>query len=370
MTDRREHAKRTCVLRSDCDETGRLDLIMTGRWGGPLLEGFASLLHGFAAVLTPLNLALLLAAIVLGAVVGVLPGFGGAVALAVLLPVTFAVPPTSAAVVLAGPYWGVLFGGVITTILFNVPGEPWSVPSALDGHRMAQEGRAGQALSAAFSSSAFGALSAVMVIALLAPLAVRLLSGFGPPEIFAVQVLTFAGFVAFANAAPYKTIVSICLGFALAAVGLDSVTGQLRMPFGFNELLSGVHFLIAMLGLFGIAGILRMMESGMAFKSAMRIGPTGLLQIRGKFAANLATVLRGVLVGCCMGIKPGDVTPASLMSYALARRLSKKPRKFDRGTVEGVAASETAAHAAGTTALLPMMTLGVHSSPIETVLQG
>jgi putative tricarboxylic transport membrane protein len=268
-------------------------------------------------------------------------------------------------------YWGALFGGAITSILFNIPGEPWSVATTFDGHPMAQQGRAGEALTAAFTSSFIGALLAVAVITFFAPLVARFALSFGPPEFFAVQFLTFASFVGIGRGSPFKTIASMCLGFALAAVGLDTVTGQLRMTFGTTELLRGFDFLIAVIGLFGIAEILVSMERGLSFRGATaRINPKVVLETWKQLAKYWGTALRGTLIGCWMGIKPGGATPASFMSYGLAKRFSRRGSNFGKGEMEGVVAPETAAHAAGTTALLPMLTLGVPGSPTAAVLLG
>ena len=335
------------------------------------MEEFASLMQGFAVALTPFNLLLMFLGILLGVIIGVLPGLGGANGVAILLPLTFSMPPTSAIIMLSCIYWGALFGGAITSILFNIPGEPWSVATTFDGHPLAQQGRAGEALTAAFTSSFVGALLAVLVITFFAPLVARFALRFGPPEFFAVQFLTFASFVGIGRGSAFKTIASMALGFALAAVGLDTVTGQLRMTFGTTELLRGFDFLIAVIGLFGIAEILISMERGLAFKGAVaRINPKVVLETWRNLARYWATALRGTLIGCWMGIKPGGATPASFMSYALAKRMSKDGSQFGKGTIEGVVAPETAAHAAGTTALLPMLTLGVPGSPTAAVLLG
>src|SRR5215468_3406662 len=209
------------------------------------MEAFGLLLHGFSVLLTFKTLAFMLVGLVLGIFVGVLPGLGGPNGVAILLPLTFTMDPTTAIVMLSCIYWGALFGGAITSILFNIPGEAWSVATTFDGHPMAQQGRADEALTAAFTSSFVGALVAVIVITFLAPLVARFALRFGPPEFFAVQFLTFASFIGMGRGSASKTIASMCLGFALAAVGLDSVTGQLRMTFGFTDLLKGFGFLIA-----------------------------------------------------------------------------------------------------------------------------
>src|SRR6267154_2345891 len=288
------------------------------------MEEIANLFHGFSVVLQPFNLLVMFVGIMLGVIIGVLPGLGGANGVAILLPLTFSMSPTSAIIMLSCIYWGALFGGAITSILFNIPGEPWSVATTFDGHPLAQLGRAGNALTAAFTSSFIGALIAVIMIR-----------------------------------------------FALAAVGLDSVTGTLRLTFGFTSLLKGFDFLIAVIGLFGIGEILETLEEGLAFKGASaKINMKVVLETWKELPRYWATSLRSAAVGCFMGIVPGGATPASFMSYGLARRLSKDGNDFGSGKVEGVVAPETAAHAAGTSALLPMITLGVPGSPTAAVLLG
>ena len=335
------------------------------------MDEINSLIGGFQVALSGNNVMLMFIGIVLGVMIGVLPGLGGANGVAILLPLTFTMPPTSAIIMLSCIYWGALFGGAITSILFNIPGEPWSVATTFDGHPMAQQGRAGEALTAAFTSSFVGALLAVIVITFFAPLVARFALSFGPPEFFAVQFLTFASFVGMGRGSPFKTIASMCLGLALAAVGVDIVTGQLRMTFGSLQLLRGFDFLIAVIGLFGIAEILVSMERGLAFRgAAARINPMVVWKTWKELGRYWATALRGTLIGCWMGIKPGGATPASFMSYALAKRFSRRGDKFGQGEIEGVVAPETAAHAAGTTALLPMLTLGVPGSPTAAVLLG
>jgi putative tricarboxylic transport membrane protein len=335
------------------------------------VEEIGNLLHGFAVALTWHNVMFMFVGILLGVLIGVLPGLGGANGVAILLPLTFTMSPTSAIIMLSCIYWGALFGGAITSVLFNIPGEPWSVATTFDGHPMAKQGRAGEALTTAFTSSFVGALIAVIVITFLAPLVARFALKFGPPEFFAVQLLTFCSFVGLGRGAPAKTIAAMMLGFALAAVGLDTVTGQLRMTFGTTELLRGFDFLIAVIGLFGIGEILLTMEEGLAFKGVQaKINPKVVLQTWAKLPKYWLTALRGTLIGCWMGITPGGATPASFMSYGIAKRFSRDGDKFGTGQMEGVVAPETAAHAAGTSALLPMLTLGIPGSPTAAVLLG
>ena len=340
------------------------------------MEEINALMQGFGVALSPLNLLLMFVGVILGIIIGVLPGLGGANGVAILLPLTFSMAQqpggtTSAIILLSCIYWGALFGGAITSILFNIPGEPWSVATTFDGHPLAQHGRAGSALTAAFTSSFIGALIAVIMITFLSPVVAGFALRFGPPEFFSVYLLTFCAFVGMSGGNAAKTVASMMIGFALAAVGLDSVTGTLRLTFGFTSLLKGFDFLIAVIGLFGIGEILETLEEGLAFKGASaRINMKVVLETWKELPRYWATSLRSAAVGCFMGIVPGGATPASFMSYGLARRLSKDGNDFGSGKVEGVVAPETAAHAAGTSALLPMITLGVPGSPTAAVLLG
>ena len=335
------------------------------------MEEISALFQGFAVVLTPMNMVLMMVGIVLGVLIGVLPGLGGANGVAILLPLTFTMSPTSAIIMLSCIYWGALFGGAITSILFNIPGEPWSVATTFDGYPMAQQGRAGEALAAAFTSSFVGAFVAVVMITFLAPLVARFALQFGPPEFFAVYLLTFCSFVGMGKGSPFKILASMALGFALAAVGMDTVTGQLRLTFGWSELMRGFDFLIAVIGLFGIGEILLTMEEGLAFsgKSA-KINPKVVFETWKKLPRYWMTYVRSSLIGIWMGITPGGATPASFMSYGIAKKMSKDGAKFGTGELEGVVAPETAAHAAGTSALLPMLALGIPGSPTAAVLLG
>ncbi len=335
------------------------------------MEEINALFQGFATVMTPMNFLLMVIGIVLGVLIGVLPGLGGANGVAILLPLTFSMNPTSAIIMLSCIYWGALFGGAITSILFNIPGEPWSVATTFDGYPMAQKGHAGEALTGAFTSSFIGAFVAVVMITFMAPLVAKFALKFGPPEFFSVYLLTFCSFVGMGKGSPFKILASMTIGFALASVGMDTVTGQLRLTFGFSELMRGFDFLIAVIGLFGIGEILLSMEEGLAFsgKSA-KIDPKIVWQTWKKLPAYWATSLRSSVIGIWMGITPGGATPASFMSYGIAKKMSKNGAKFGTGELEGIVAPETAAHAAGTAALLPMLALGIPGSPTAAVLLG
>src|SRR6188474_757634 len=274
--------------------------------------GIENLLLGFQIAITPFNLSMAVVGILLGTIIGVLPGLGGANGVAILLPVTFTMPPTSAIILLTSIYWGALFGGAITSVLFNIPGEPWSVATTFDGYPMAQQGKAGEALTAAFTSSFVGALFAVIMITLVAPLVASFALQFGPAEKFAVYFLAFCCFVGLSKEPPFKTIAAMMIGFALAAVGLDSITGQLRLTFGITHLLNGFDFLIAVIGLFGIGEILLTMEEGLSFRGGnAKIDLRVVLQTWKEMPKYWITSLRSCLIGCWMGVTPAGATPAS-----------------------------------------------------------
>ena len=333
--------------------------------------GFENLFLGFQVALQPYNLFLAVVGITLGTIIGVLPGLGGANGVAILLPLTFSMPPTSAIILLTSIYWGALFGGAITSILFNIPGEPWSVATTFDGFPMAKRGEGGQALTAAFTSSFVGALFSVILITFFAPILAEIALKFGPPEFFAIQLLTFSSFIGLGGGNPLKSLVSILLGFILASVGLDIVTGALRLTFGLTDLMKGFDFIIAVIGLFGIGEILLTMEEGLSFKGTVaKMNPKVVWETWKILPRYYRTFIRGSFIGFWMGFKPGGATPASLMSYAFAKRFSKHPERFGKGELEGVVAPETAAHAAGGASLLPMITLGIPGSPTAAVMLG
>ncbi len=335
------------------------------------MEEINLLMQGFSVALQPENIILMVAGIVLGVLIGVLPGLGGANGIAILLPLTFALPPVSAIILLSCIYWGALFGGAITSILFNIPGEPWSVATTFDGYPMAQQGRAGEALVAAFTSSFVGALIAVVMITFLAPLVAQFALQFGPPEFFAVMFLSFACFIGLSKGSPFKALAAMMFGFLLAGVGLDGVTGQLRMTFGSMELMRGIDFLVVVIGLFGLSEIFQSIEEGLRFKGqSAKITMRTMLKTWSELPRHWWLFIRSSVIGCWMGVTPAGATPASFMSYGMARRMAADKDSFGKGRVEGVIAPETAAHAAGTAALLPMLSLGVPGSPTAAVLLG
>jgi putative tricarboxylic transport membrane protein len=333
--------------------------------------GIENLFLGFQIAVTPFNLFVAVVGILLGTIIGVLPGLGGANGVAILLPLTFTMPPTSAIILLTCIYWGALFGGAITSVLFNIPGEPWSVATTFDGYPLAKAGRSGEALTAAFTSSFVGAFFSIVLITFFAPLLAEVALKFGPPEFFAIQLLTFSSFVGLGGGDPLKSLVTILLGFMLSTVGLDIVTGQLRLTYGFTDLMKGFDFIVAVIGLFGIGEILLSVEEGLRFQGAktdmnMRV----VLNTWKTLPRYYRTFVRSSIIGFWMGFKPGGATPASFMSYAFAKRFSKNPERFGKGEIEGIVAPETAAHAAGVAAMLPMITLGIPGSPTAAVMLG
>ncbi|MBE9605456.1 tripartite tricarboxylate transporter permease [Acetobacteraceae bacterium H6797] len=335
------------------------------------MENIEALMHGFSVALTFQHIALMLGGVLLGILVGVLPGLGAPNGVTLLLPLTFSMDPVSAIILLTSTYWGALFGGSTTSILFNIPGEPSSVATTFDGHPMAKQGRATEALTTAFLSAGFGALVGVVIITLLSGFVTRFALKFAPPEYFAVYFLAFASFVAFGGGKPAKTIVSICAGFALATVGMDIVSGGMRLTYDMPELIRGVSFLVVVIGLFGIGELLLTMEETLEFR-----GVDGRLSLRGVLRAICAlprywvSLLRSAAIGIWMGITPGGPTAASFMSYGIARRFSRNPERFGRGAPEGVVSPETADHAAGTAAMLPMLALGIPGSATAAVMLG
>ncbi len=335
------------------------------------MDNFSNLMDGFAIVFSFYHLAIMVMGVLLGILVGVLPGLGAPNGVSLLLPLTFSMDPVSAIILLTSMYWGALFGGSTTSILFNIPGEPSSVATTFDGYPMAQNGRATEALSLAFTSAGTGALFGVVVITVLSAWVPRFALQFSSPEYFAVYLLTFCSFIGMGSSSPFKAIVSMMLGFAFAAVGMDGVTGTVRLTYGFSELISGISFLVAVIGLFGVGELLQTMEEGLHFD-----GIHARLSIKDVFKAICSlpkywvTLIRSALIGCWMGITPGGPTAASFMSYGLARRFSKNPEKYGKGEPAGVVAPETADHAAGTCAILPMLALGVPGSATSAVMMG
>jgi putative tricarboxylic transport membrane protein len=335
------------------------------------MENVGLLLHGFTVAVTPLHLGLMIAGVLLGILVGVLPGLGAPNGVSLLLPLTFSMDPVAAIILLTSMYWGALFGGSTTSILFNIPGEPSSVATTFDGYPLAQKGRATEALSLAFLSAGFGALVGVVVITLLSGFVQSFALKFSSPEFFGVYFLAFASFVGLGGAPVLKTIVSIGIGFALAAVGMDSVSGSLRLTFELDLLIAGVSFLVVVIGLFGIGELILTTEEGLQMRGIhAKVSPRDVWRTLLSMPRHWATLVRSALVGVWMGITPGGPTAASFMSYGLAKRFSPWRAGFGKGEPDGVIAPETADHAAGTAAMLPMLALGIPGSATAAVMLG
>ena len=293
------------------------------------MDEINSLLHGFSIAASWGNLGLMVVGILLGIVVGVLPGLGGPNGVAILLPRTFGMSPTSAIILLSCIYWGALFGGAITSVLFNIPGEAWSVATTFDGYPMAQQGQAGAALTTAFTGSFIGAISGVLLITFLAPVVADFALKFGPPEFFAVFFLTFCSFIGMGKEPKAKIIAAMCVGLLLAAVGMDTISGDLRMTFGSSELLRGFDFLVVVIGLFGISEILMTIEEGLAFKGKKSsLDLKVVLKTWATLPRYWLTTVRSALVGCWMGVTPGGAVAASFMGYGLAKKFSRQPDSF------------------------------------------
>ncbi|QOG07428.1 tripartite tricarboxylate transporter permease [Aureimonas sp. OT7] len=335
------------------------------------MADFANLMHGFSVAFSFYHVWLIVFGVLLGILVGVLPGLGAPNGVTLLLPLTFTMEPVSAIILLSSMYWGALFGGSTTSILFNIPGEPSSVATTFDGYPMAKNGRATEALATAFFSAGLGALTGVLVITLLAGWIADFALRFSSPEFFAIYLLAFCSFIGLGGGDPMKAAVSLLAGLAFATVGMDTVSGELRLTFGFTDLLRGISFLVAVIGLFGIGELLLTVQEEMKFK-----GVSSKIEIREIFRALArlphywVTFLRSAAVGVWMGITPGGPTAASFMSYGLGRRFGKYGKNFGKGEPEGVIAPETADHSAGTSALLPMLALGVPGSATAAVMMG
>jgi putative tricarboxylic transport membrane protein len=323
------------------------------------MDIFTNLATGFATALTPINLLYCFLGSLIGTAIGVLPGLGPPATIALLLPVTYAIPATSAVILLAGIFYGAMYGGSTTSILLNIPGEAASVVTCLDGYQMARQGRAGVALTiSAFASFIAGTLSIVGLMLLAPPLAAFALK-FGPPENFALLVLglTMVGYLA--GASMTKGLLMACVGLLLGTVGLDPIMGTQRFTYGIFKLSEGFEFILVAMGLFGIGEILTNVEQTIkseVFQTKIR----GLLPKRDDWRAAAAPIARGSLLGFFVGVLPGGgAIISSFISYALEKRFSKHPERFGKGAIEGVAAPEAANNSAATSSFIPLLTLGI-----------
>jgi putative tricarboxylic transport membrane protein len=337
------------------------------------VEALDLLMIGFNALMEPSRLGYMMLGVVLGLLVGVIPGVGGTTGVAILLPVTVFLEPISALVMLAGIYWGSMYGGVITSILFAVPGNPWSVAVMFDGRPMAKAGKASLAMSVAFSVSFVGALIASILFTFFAVPFAELALRFGPPEMFAVLMIAFGTFVGLGGA-PAKALIMIAAGFLLATVGLDIVTGQPRLTFGSITMMQGIHFVPITIGLFGLGEVLNNAAERykVQIEEMTRAARLSLHDITEAFrilGRHWKLAVGSSLLGFFTGILPGaGATPASFMAYGIAQKTSRHPERFGKGAPEGVLAPEAANNAAGTGSILPMLVLGIPGSPTAAIL--
>ncbi len=303
------------------------------------MENIGLLIDGFGHILSWNHILLMIVGVTLGILVGVLPGLGAPNGVSLLLPLTFSMDPISAIILLSCMYWGALFGGSTTSILFNIPGEPSSVATTFDGYPMARAGHASRALTLAFVSAGLGALAGVVMITLLSGWVANFALKFSSPEYFAVYFLAFASFISMGAQSPFKTLVSMMLGFALASIGMDTISGNLRLTFDIPELIKGVSFLIAVMGLFGIGELLLTTEEGLRFegiKARVRLSEIGRTLI--EIPRYWLTIARSTIIGIWMGITPAGPTAASFMSYGVARRSARDKSMFGKGDPRGIVA--------------------------------
>jgi len=328
------------------------------------------LLLGFGVALSPMNILLCLIGAVVGTLIGVLPGIGPLATIAMLLPITFGLPPVGALIMLAGIYYGAQYGGSTTSILVNIPGEASSVVTCLDGHQMARQGRAGPALSIAAIGSFFaGCVSTVLVAALGAPLTAAALL-FGPAEYFSLMVLGLVFAVVLAKGSVLKAVAVIIMGLLMSMVGSDIETGQSRMAFDIPELSDGIGFVVVAMGVFGFAEIMRNLEQT-STRSIVNAKLTGLMPTWPDLKAAAGAVGRGTLLGSLLGILPGGgAVIAAFAAYTFEKKMARDPSRFGRGAIEGVAAPESANNAAAQTSFIPLLTLGIPPNAVMALMVG
>ena len=331
---------------------------------------WANLQLGAEAALTPTNVVVCLIGVAIGTAVGVLPGIGPTATIALLLPITFNLDAIAALIMLAGIYYGAQYGGSTSAILLNVPGESSAAVTAIDGYQMARRGRAGQALATAALGSFFAGTVATVVLAVLAPPLSRAALAFGPAEYFSLVVLGLIASVALASGSMVKALAMIVLGLLLGTVGQDLYSGTPRYTFGSRELYDGLNFVSLAVGLFGVAEILRNLEAGGIARGSVR-KVQGLWLSRSELRQIVRPVLRGTGLGSVLGVLPGGGhVLASFASYAVEKRLSRRPETFGRGAIEGVAGPESANNAAAQTSFIPLLTLGLPAHPVMALLVG
>ena len=326
------------------------------------MELLANLALGFDTALTLHNLLYCFTGVLIGTLVGVLPGIGPVATIAMLLPVTFTLAPVSAMIMLAGIYYGAQYGGSTSAILINLPGEITSVATTLDGHAMAKQGRAGVALATAAIGSFVAGTIATFLLAAFAPPLAELALKFGPHEYFALMVLGLVASIVLAHGSLLRAVGMILLGLLLGLIGADVNSGAQRFTFGVPELSDGVGFVVAAMGMFGLGEIARNLENE-ATRTRLVGRVTSLMPTREDFRRMVGPILRGTFIGSALGILPGNgAVLGSFTSYSVEKKLSKTPEQFGKGAIEGVAAPESANNAGAQTSFIPMVTLGIPST--------
>jgi putative tricarboxylic transport membrane protein len=332
------------------------------------MDTLALLGHGFEIALTPTNLMFVLIGVLLGQVIGILPGIGPAAGMALLLPITFGLEPVSAIIMLAGIMYGGMYGGTLTSVLINVPGEAASVMTAVDGHQLARQGKAGAALSIAAIGSFLAGVAAVVAVVFLTPILSSFALRFNAPEYFLIAAFGIVATASMGTTSAVKALLVAILGLTIALVGTDPLLGTPRLTFGSINLLDGLDFLPVAIGLFGIAEVLVSIESREELVP-MRTRLRDLWLSASDWAECRMAVLRGGLVGFVTGLMPGaGPTVAALLAYVVEKRYSKHPERFGHGALDGVAASESANNSAVHGALIPMLALGIPGSASTAVL--
>ncbi|WP_238120940.1 MULTISPECIES: tripartite tricarboxylate transporter permease [unclassified Xanthobacter] len=325
---------------------------------------------GFTVALSFQNILYCFIGVLLGTLIGVLPGLGPVATIAMLLPITFGLSPVAALIMLAGIYYGAQYGGSTTAILINLPGESSSVVTALDGHQMARKGRAGAALATAALGSFFAGSVATVLLAVLSPPLAQVALAFGPPEYFSLMVLGLVASVTLASGSMIKALGMIVLGLLLGLSGQDIYTGTSRLTFGLPELADGFDFVAVAMGMFGIGEVIRNLEDETR-RSFVSAKVKGLLLTKEEFKAIIAPVIRGTALGSILGILPGGgAMLSSFASYSLEKKVSKHPQEFGKGAIAGVAGPESANNAGAQTSFIPMLTLGIPSNPVMALMIG
>jgi putative tricarboxylic transport membrane protein len=331
---------------------------------------FSNLSLGFGVALSLQNLGLAFLGCLVGTLVGVLPGVGPIATIAMLLPITFGLDPTGALIMLAGIYYGAQYGGSTTAILVNIPGEATSVVTALDGHQMARQGRAGVALGIAAIGSFFAGTVATLVIAALGKPLTGLALLFGPTEYFSLMIMGLVFAVVLAHGSILKAVAMILVGVLLSTVGTDLETGEERMTFGLPFLADGIDFAVLAMGIFGIAEILRNLDHTET-RDVVRQAIGRLLPNKEDFRQSYKPILRGTFIGAILGILPGNgAVLGPFAAYTVEKKLAKDPRRFGRGAIEGVAGPESANNAGAQTSFIPLLTLGIPPNAVMALMVG